>query len=51
MAGKEFHSVFSGFLRLASVPVRLATKVFGILSEASAEVGEWFIDRPHHESQ
>ena len=30
--------------------VRVATPIFGMLSEASAEVGEWFLDHRHHES-
>jgi len=25
-------------------------QIFAVLSEASAEVGEWFLDRRHHET-
>ena len=30
--------------------VQAATRIFGMLSEASAEVGDWFLNRRHHES-
>lgn len=33
-----------------TMALRVATPVFGMLSEASAEVGEWFLNRRHHES-
>jgi len=31
--------------------VRAAGAFFGMLSEASAEVGEWFLDRRHHQTR
>jgi hypothetical protein len=43
-------AVWLGVKALA-LAVRVATKIFGMLSEASAEVGEWFLDRGHREPQ
>ncbi|MGA3328615.1 MAG: hypothetical protein ABSF45_29550 [Terriglobia bacterium] len=36
-------------VRALAMAVRVATPIFAMLSEASAEVGEWFLDRRHHE--
>jgi hypothetical protein len=49
--GADLQSIFGGFLKLALVPARVATKIFGMLSEASAEVGEWFLRQNHDETQ
>ncbi|HMD86167.1 MAG TPA: hypothetical protein VKO18_15860 [Terriglobia bacterium] len=46
----EHLAVWLGVISLA-LAVRVATKVFGMLSEASAEVGEWFLSRRRDESQ
>jgi hypothetical protein len=43
-------AVWLGVKALA-LAVRAATWIFGMLSEASAEVGEWFLSDRHHESQ
>ena len=43
-------AVWLGVEALALV-VRLATPVFGMLSEASADVGEWFLRHRHDETQ
>jgi len=43
-------AVWQGVKALA-LAVRVATRILGMLSEASAEVGEWFLERRHHESQ
>lgn len=43
-------AVWLGVKALAS-GVRVATRIFGMLSEASAEVGEWFLDHRHRETQ
>ncbi|MGD1105129.1 MAG: hypothetical protein ABSA59_24055 [Terriglobia bacterium] len=51
MIGADLQSIFGGFLKLALVPARVATKIFGMLSEASAEVGEWFLRQNHDETQ
>jgi hypothetical protein len=45
----ERWAVWLGVKALA-LAVRMATPIFGMLSEASAEVGEWFLSRRHHES-
>jgi len=37
-------------VRALALAVRVATPIFAMLSEASAEVGEWFLDRRHHET-
>lgn len=37
-------------VRALALAVRVLTPIFGMLSEASAEVGEWFLDHRHHES-
>ena len=31
--------------------VRVGTPVFGMLSEASADVGEWFLSHRHHQTR
>lgn len=46
----ERWAVWLGVQALALV-VRVATPVFGMLSEASADVGEWFLRHRHDESQ
>ena len=33
-----------------TLAVRVASPVFGMLSEASADVGDWFLSHRHHES-
>jgi hypothetical protein len=38
-------------VRTLTLAVRVAAPVFGMLSEASADVGEWVLNRRHHESQ
>ena len=43
-------AVWLGVKALA-LAVRVANPVFGMLSEASADVGEWFLSHRHHESQ
>jgi hypothetical protein len=43
-------AVWPGVMALALV-VQVATPIFGMLSEASAEVGEWFLSQRHRESQ
>ena len=42
-------AVWLGVMALA-LAKRGTAKVFGMLSEASAEVGEWFLRLRHHES-
>lgn len=42
-------AVWLGVKALA-LAVRVATKIFGMLSEASADVGDWFLSKRHHES-
>ena len=42
-------AVWLGVKSLA-LAVRVAARIFGMFSEASAEVGEWFLERRHHES-
>jgi hypothetical protein len=42
-------AVWLGVKALA-LAVRVAAPIFGMLSEASAEVGEWFLGLRHHES-
>ena len=37
-------------VRTLALTVRVATPVFGMLSEASADVGEWFLSHRHDES-
>ena len=37
-------------VRALALAVRMATRIFGMLSEASADVGEWFLDHRHRES-
>jgi len=37
-------------VRSLAMTVRVLTPVLGMLSEASAEVGEWFLSHRHHES-
>lgn len=34
-----------------TLAVRVGTRIFAMLSEASAEVGEWFLEHRHDESQ
>lgn len=46
----ELLSVWAGVQLLAFV-LKLGNRIFGMLSEASAEVGEWFLERRHHESR
>jgi len=46
----EHLAVWLGVVALA-LAVRVATPIFEMLSEASAEVGEWFLSRRHDESQ
>jgi hypothetical protein len=36
-------------VKALALAVEMAVPVFGMLSEASAEVGEWFLSRRHHE--
>ncbi len=43
-------AVWLGVIALAFA-VRVATPIFEMLSEASAEVGEWFLSHRHDESQ
>lgn len=43
-------AVWLGVKSLA-LTVRAVTPVFGMLSEASADVGEWFLSGRHHETQ
>ena len=38
-------------VKVLTLVVRAVTPVFAMLSEASAEVGEWFLDRRHHETR
>lgn len=37
--------------RSLALAVRMGTPVFGMLSEASADVGDWFLSHRHRESQ
>lgn len=37
-------------VKALTLVVRMGTPVFEMLSEASAEVGEWFLSSRHHES-
>jgi hypothetical protein len=37
-------------VRALALAVRVASPIFAMLSEASAEVGEWFLGQRHHES-
>ena len=37
-------------VRALALAVLVPTRIFEMLSEASAEVGEWFLSRRHHES-
>jgi len=46
----EHWAVWLGVIALALV-VRVATHIFTMLSEASAEVGEWFLSRRRDEMQ
>lgn len=54
----DFHDPARSFERLAVwlgvkalvLTLRVVTPVFGMLSEASAEVGDWFLNQRHHES-
>lgn len=46
----ERYAVWLGVKGLA-LAVRVVTPILGMLSEASAEVGEWFLGHPHHESR
>lgn len=46
----ERWGVFLG-VRALAVPVRAGSYVFGMLAEASADVGDWFLSHRHHESQ
>jgi hypothetical protein len=43
-------AVWLGVETLA-LAVRVATSIYGMLSEASAEVGDWFLSRRHDELQ
>ena len=43
-------AVWLGVVALA-LAVRIMTPIFEMLSEASAEVGEWFVGPRHHESR
>jgi hypothetical protein len=43
-------AVWLGVKALA-LAVRVVTPIFGTLSEASADVGEWFVSHRHDESQ
>jgi hypothetical protein len=45
------HSVERLALWPGLMAVRVAAPIFGMLSEASAEVGEWFLSQSHRESQ
>ena len=45
----EHWAVWLGVMLLALV-VRVVAPVFAMLSEASADVGDWFLSRRHHES-
>ena len=38
-------------VRVLAVAVRVGSRIFGMLSEASAEVGEWFLSRRHPETR
>ena len=38
-------------VELVALSVRVFTPVFAMLSEASAEVGDWFLNNLHHESR
>lgn len=38
-------------VKALALAVRVATPILGMLSEASADVGEWFLSHRHHESQ
>jgi hypothetical protein len=38
-------------VRSLALTLRVVTPVFGMLSEASAEVGDWFLSHRHHESR
>jgi len=46
----EHLAVWLGVQTLA-LAVRLGTPVFTMLSEASADVGDWFLSQRHHQSQ
>jgi hypothetical protein len=46
----EHWAVWLGVKALA-LAVRVGTPIFAMLSEASAEVGEWFLERRHDELQ
>jgi len=37
-------------VRAFAVVARVASRIFGMLSEASADVGEWFLSHRHHET-
>ncbi len=45
----EHLAVWLGVKALA-LAVRVGTPIFGMLSEASAEVGDWFLSHRHDES-
>ena len=38
-------------VRTLALGVRMATPVFGMLSDASADVGEWFLGHSRHETR
>jgi hypothetical protein len=38
-------------VKALTLAARVVAPIFGMLSEASAEVGEWFLGHRHHESQ
>lgn len=46
----EHLAVWPGVLAL-TLAVRVWTPIFEMLAEASAEVGEWFLSRRHHQTQ
>ena len=46
----EHLAVWLGVTAL-TLAVRVGTPIFGMLSEASAEVGDWFLSHRHDESQ
>jgi len=37
-------------VKALALAVKGLNQIFGMLSEASAEVGEWFLERRHHET-
>jgi len=45
----ERWAVWLGVVAFAVV-ARVASRIFGMLSEASADVGEWFLSHRHHET-